>query len=355
MIKVLALTRYSRLGASSRLRFYQYEPWLRARGINLTIAPLFLDAYVQGLQKNIKNPFQVLKSYVTRVQDLVSSRKFDIVWVEKETLPWLPAFVEKILMRGNIPFVLDYDDAVFHYYDQHENAIVKTLLKNKHPKLMQSAALVIAGNSYLAEFARLAGSTNVEIIPTVINIDSYPAVIYKREVNDLPCVGWIGQLSTASFLLPHASLFQKLSSEKLARFVAIGIDTKALGLPMTSIPWNEVTEVASIARFDIGIMPLNAGHFERGKCGYKLIQYMACSLPVVASPVGVNLEIIEHGVNGFLAETKAEWDQALRTLLADPALRFRMGQAGRKKVIEKYCIQKTESTLAQLLFDSAKK
>jgi len=149
-------------------------------------------------------------------------------------------------------------------------------------------------------------------------------------------------------------LFERLSAQGRARFAAIGIDAQSLGLPMTSIAWTEQTEVASISSFDIGIMPLLDGSFERGKCGYKLIQYMACGLPVVASPVGVNCQIVEHGVNGFLAETPEQWEQALQTLLADADLRQRMGQAGRKKVEQEYCIQVTGPKMAALLRDVSK-
>ena len=134
-----------------------------------------------------------------------------------------------------------------------------------------------------------------------------------------------------------------------ARFAAIGINAASLGLPMESIAWSEDTEVTSIKRFDIGIMPLVDKPFERGKCGYKLIQYMACDLPVVASPVGVNCQLVEHGVNGFLAETLEEWEQALQTLLADANLREQMGQAGREKIEREYCIQVTGPKLAKLL------
>jgi len=140
----------------------------------------------------------------------------------------------------------------------------------------------------------------------------------------------------------------------VARFAVIGIAAQALGLPMASIRWTEQTEVASMAGFDIGIMPLLDGSFERGKCGYKLIQYMACGLPVVASPVGVNLQIVEHGVNGFLVETPEQWEQALRTLLANPELRQRMGKAGMQKIERENCIQMTGPRLAELLKDAAK-
>jgi glycosyltransferase involved in cell wall biosynthesis len=122
---------------------------------------------------------------------------------------------------------------------------------------------------------------------------------------------------------------------------------------MESIAWSEQTEVQSIANFDIGIMPLLDEPFARGKCGYKLIQYMACGLPVVASPVGVNSQIVEHGVNGFLADTPEQWEHALQTLLTDASLRQRMGQAGRAKVEREFCIQVTGPRLAALLVAAA--
>lgn len=348
------LSRYGRLGASSRMRFYQYLPWLETSGIEITSAPFFSDAYVQGLQRNTKSPLEALRAYAGRVQALFYSRQFDLLWIEKETLPWLPAWVEKMLLTGAVPYVLDYDDAVFHYYDKNCNPAVRAMLAGKHPQLMQGAALVVAGNQYLAEFAWQAHAPHVEVVPTVIDLARYPVATRKRaEGGALPCVGWIGQRATASFLAPYVPLFERLSANGLARFAAIGIDAQSLGLPMASIAWTEQTEAASIASFDIGIMPLLDGSFERGKCGYKLIQYMACGLPVVASPVGVNRQIVEHGVNGFLAETPEQWEQALQTLLADANLRQRMGQAGRQKVEQAYCIQVTGPKMAALLCDAS--
>jgi hypothetical protein len=115
------------------------------------------------------------------------------------------------------------------------------------------------------------------------------------------------------------------------------------------VPWSEAEEVAAISACDIGIMPLADGVFERGKCGYKLIQYMACGLPVVASAVGANREIVRHGIDGFLAETEEEWRDALRTLAADPALRARMGAAGRRRVEEAYSLQVAGPRMADIL------
>jgi glycosyltransferase involved in cell wall biosynthesis len=348
------LSRYGRLGASSRMRTYQYLPWLEAAGIDVTLAPLFSDVYVQALQHNTKSPLEALHAYVGRVKALLASRQFDLLWIEKECLPWLPAWVEEMLLPSGVPYVLDYDDAVFHYYDKSQNPIVRALLAGKQPALMQAASLVVAGNDYLAAFARQARAPHVAVVPTVIDLDRYPVAMHRPNAQGAPpCIGWIGQRVTASFLAPYAPLFKRLSAEGLARFTAIGIDAQSLGLPLQSVVWTEQTEVAAIASLDIGIMPLLDGPFERGKCGYKLIQYMACGLPVVASPVGVNGQLVEHGVNGFLADTPQEWEQALRTLLKDADLRTRMGQAGRLKVEQHYCIQKTGPVMAKLLTEAS--
>jgi glycosyltransferase involved in cell wall biosynthesis len=136
----------------------------------------------------------------------------------------------------------------------------------------------------------------------------------------------------------------------------MGADPKAEAQPLLDlVEWSEAAEVPFLQAVDIGIMPLSDTPWARGKCGYKLIQYMACGLPVVASPVGVNAEIVEHGVNGFLATTEAEWSEALATLLRDPALRQRMGAAGRRKVEEHYSLQVWGPRVAALLLDVAEK
>ena len=354
-MKLLVLPRYGRLGASSRLRMMQYLPYLEAQGVQVTLAPLFLDNYVTGLQHSRRNLHEVSRAYIQRMKALWSSHKYDLIWIEKEALPWLPGWVERLLQTSKVPYVLDYDDAVFHYYDQHHSGLVQRLLGEKHQQLIRSATFIVAGSAYLAGYAEQSGAKRVELVPTVIDLARYPLPMVPTQLihpSATPRVGWIGQRATATFLQPYRSIFEHFSSSGQARFVAIGIDAVALGLPMESVDWTEDTEVASIASLDIGIMPLVDGPFERGKCGYKLIQYMACGLPVVASPVGVNCQIVEHGVNGFLAETTEQWEQALRILLADPDLRHRMGQAGRQKVEQHYCIQVTGPKVAALLAEA---
>ncbi|HQM46895.1 MAG TPA: glycosyltransferase family 4 protein, partial [Smithellaceae bacterium] len=160
---------------------------------------------------------------------------------------------------------------------------------------------------------------------------------------------WIGSPSTVQYL---KLIYQPLLElRKCCAFTLriIGARIEMPGLDTEYIHWNETTEVSSIQTCQVGVMPLWDSPWERGKCGYKLIQYMACALPVVASPVGVNREIVQENVNGFLADDERQWVATLETLLGDKELSQRMGFAGRKRVEEEYCIQKTAPRLIQYL------
>jgi glycosyltransferase involved in cell wall biosynthesis len=346
---MLAMPRYGRLGASSRLRFWQYVPWLEAAGFNVDARPLLPDSYIEDLQVGRRSTVPIAIAYLRQIAHLLMHRRYDLLWIEKEVLPWIPGVFENAILTRGIPRVFDYDDAVYHLYGAHRQPVVRALLGNKHPVGMRAATMVVAGNATLAERATLAGASRVAIVPTVIDLARYPLLESKSDDDALPRICWIGQHSTAGFLKPYAGLFGALTRAGRARFIAIGIDAPALGLPMESVAWSEAGEVAAIAACDIGIMPLADGPFERGKCGYKLIQYMACGLPVIASPVGVNREIVQHGVNGFLAETPEQWQNAISALIADPALRARMGAAGRRRVEQTYSLQVTGPLMAALL------
>ena len=160
-------------------------------------------------------------------------------------------------------------------------------------------------------------------------------------------------LFRSPYLQLIASPLMELIDRGIIRFVAVGASNNVLLLPVTRIPWSAQDEVAQLNQFDIGIMPLPDSPFERGKCGYKLIQYMACSKPVVASPVGVNTQIVEPGIIGLLASTPDEWREAILTLSKDASLRRRMGEAGRQKVARNYSLANSASRLIELLRSAA--
>ena len=353
-MKITILTRYSRLGASSRLRTMQYSDCLLAKDIVASFSPLLSERYLERLYSGRSTFWPSLAAYARRAGQLLRAGHADLLWLEKEALPWLPWGLERALLPRAAPLVVDYDDAVFHRYDLNQSAAVRHLLGRKLDRLMASASLVTAGNRYLADRATAAGAQWVEIVPTVVDLTAYtrrPEPFSENAVT----IGWIGSPSTwTEYMAPMMPLLTPTAEAAGARIAAVGAGRAAAAHPLLdNLPWTEESEVARIHEMDIGIMPLTDTPWARGKCGYKLIQYMACGLPVIASPVGVNAEIVEHGVNGFLASSDAEWVEALQTLLCDPALRARMGEAGRLKVERDYSLQVWGPRVAQMLRDVA--
>lgn len=353
-MKLALLPRYGRLGASSRLRMFLYEEALRAAGLSPTSYPMLGDDYLRGLYAGGADRRSVALAYLRRLGQLRAARRADLLWIEKEALPWIPAWAEIAALPRGLPIALDYDDAVFHRYDMHRNPLVRHLLGRKLDRLMGRAALVTAGNAYLADRARQAGAPHVEIVPTVVDLAHYP-LSTRASKSGTVTIGWIGSPSTwAEYMRPMLPLLLETAQTHGARILSVGAGQGAGPHPLlTDHPWSEDSEAALIGQMDIGLMPLTDTPWSRGKCGYKLIQYMACGLPVIASPVGVNSVIVQDGVNGFLAETPVEWQAALRRLIHDPALRQSMGQAGRRRVETQYSLQVWGPRLAGMLADMA--
>ena len=353
-MKILLLTRYDRTGPSSRYRFYQFLPYLEKERFDVSVSPLFNEKYVYNLysdKRKIKflNP---LNAFFKRTARLLLNRNYDLVWMEKEVFPWIPASIEKFLLKSSIPCIIDYDDAVYHRYDQHRNPLIREALSKKIEKLMAFSTVVIVGNQYIAEYAREVGAKQVEILPTVVDTDIYTQKNYK--VNENFTIGWIGSPTTSRHVNVAAPALNQLCQNSDVQFSVIGaLEQDMAEIPVQLIPWKEETEVQELNRFDVGIMPLPDTPWERGKCGLKLIQYMAAGLPVIASPVGVNSEIVDHGISGFLASSTKEWVKYLGILKGDPELRRTMGVAGRGIVEEKYSLEKVAPKLVSILKEAA--
>lgn len=345
-MKVLFLTRYDRLGASSRVRILQFIPFLEDMGWTCNARPLFSDRYVRAIYTSRARGKHVVSGYYRRLEALFTVGRYDLVWIEKELFPFLPAVAERLLASLSWPYIVDYDDALFHRYDRHESMLVRVLLGCKIDAVMRHAAIVVAGNRYLAARAEAAGAGHVEIVPTVVDRDRYiPGNRRKGPVT----VGWVGSPATAHYLHMVAEPLAKVQRQYGIKIVLIGsgpIEIK--GVKTEILAWEESREVSMIAALDIGLMPLPNNDWERGKCGYKLIQYMACGRPVVASPVGVNVEIVREGENGYLAETKTDWENAIGRLVENADLRDEMGAAGRASVEQTYSLQAQAPNLADI-------
>jgi Glycosyl transferases group 1 len=350
-VRILFLTRYGRLGASSRQRCYLYLDELQASGIECHVSPFLDDDYVRRLYSaRPVNIAAVFRAYLRRLVLLSRLQVYDLLWIEKEALPWIPAPVELAILRlARNRIVIDCDDAIFHRYDQHNSGFVRGLLGRKIDRVMAAADLMIVGNSYLGGRAKAAGARAIAELPTVVDLRSYPKRSAPGHGQKALTLGWIGSSLTGAYLECLRPALSDLAARQPLRIILVGASPTALaGLPVERVAWSLKTETAQLARFDVGLMPLPDQAWERGKCGYKLIQYMASSLPVVASPVGANRDIIVPGETGFLAETRAEWVSSLLCLAQDPALRHRMGAAGRRRAEERYSLQVTAPEVIQL-------
>lgn len=351
-MKILLLSRYSRLGASSRIRSFQYLPYLNQHGIKVDVQTLFNDDYVKHLQTGAnRKPEQIVKAYFQRLSHLRVHRQYDAIWFEKEIFPWLPDFAEKWLRQSGKPYIVDYDDAVFHHYDLNTNPFIRALLGKKLDQVMRNAELVITGNRYLERRATKAGAKKIQKLPSVIDINRYlPKEKDSLKAGEKFSVGWIGSPTTAKYLDRIIPVVDSLCAENDTRFIIVGAGKHGFNSKhVESRDWSETTEVSDILDFDVGIMPLPDTPWTRGKCGYKLIQYMACCLPVVASPVGANIDIVKHGENGFFADGAYDWKRALTRLKNNRELCWKMGSNGRKRVEKEYCLQITAPRLKGML------
>jgi glycosyltransferase involved in cell wall biosynthesis len=322
---------------------------LRDAGWDVIVSPLLSDDYIKRLYTGRRNSFgEIARRYVSRISDLLGARSYDLIWIEREVFPWIPDLFERVLLPKCVPYVLDFDDAVFHRYDMHPSRIVRWILGAKIDRLMRGAAVVIVGNDYIRDRALAAEARQIEVLPTVVDLARYrPEEAPPRA---WPVIGWIGTPNTQPFLDVVSPALVELRREHNFKVLLIGANMNALPtVAHETVAWSEDTEAESIRMLDIGIMPLPVDSFTKGKCGYKLIQYMACGLPVVASPVGVNSKLIHHGGNGYLAETKEEWVEALDALLSNRALRLEMGVQGRGIVEEHYSLDVTGPELLRIL------
>lgn len=351
-MKILYLTKYSRNAGSSRLRSYQYFPYLEKEGFEVEVSPLFNESYLQKLYMGKSTKKEALQGYLKRFLKLFAVGKYDKIVIEKELFPYLPAFAERLFSIFRIPYCVDYDDAVFHNYDLSSNKIIQKFLSNKIDRVMKYSACVVAGNSYLADRARKAGAKRIEIIPTVIDLERYREKNNQENSSGKFVVGWIGTKTTfEKHLLPCRNWIKEIQQEDPdVHFHIVGItEDKDLGPIVKYIPWTEETETNEIQKMDVGIMPLEDSPWEKGKCAYKLIQYAACGIPGIASDVGMNKEVTIDGQTGYLAESEKEWKRRILELKNNPELRRELGRNARKLVEEKYCIQVTARKWIELL------
>ncbi len=341
-MKVIYLSKYSSIGPSSRYRIYQYLPYLAEHGIDVNVMPLLKDRYFGIIKmesfivKNILKIFYAIYRYINRFFDVLKAGKYDLVVVEHQAFPYLPFFLDYIVKILNKNIILEFDDAIYLTHPK------------KMPKMIRMCKAVIVGNDFLKDYA-VKYNQNVMVVPTVIDMRRYvkkgQGVRVKGQGKLTIC--WIGLAYNIDYLKQLTDVFRKLSDKITLKIISNkGVEIEGVNIIFKK--WGFETEVEEIQSSHIGIMPLKDDEWSRGKCGLKLLQYMAAGIPSIASPIGVNNEIILDGVNGFLASSEDEWYEKILRLCEDYNLRRKIGLEGRKTVEEKYSIEIWATRLAEI-------
>ena len=346
MIKMLGLALYGPLAASHRYRLGQFVQGLADMGIDLQIRHLLSDEYLHARFNGQALPLRsMMKDGMNRFKDLWHQDDFDAVMLQCELMPLMPGWLEQALIRK--PYIYDFDDAFYLKYRTGKMHWAKPLLGSKFDGVMAGAAAVTAGNFGLADYAsRFNG--NAHYLPTVVDTDRYLPMKESRD-SEVFTVGWIGSPSTAPYLQELIEPLSNLGKEGAVRLIVIG--ARAPKIPNVSIvehEWHEHNELELINAFDVGVMPLADDDWARGKCAFKLIQYMACAVPVIASPVGANVDVVNKE-SGMLAANAKEWLDAFRLLRDKPAMRMNMGEAGRDRVVQHYSLHQNLPKLAGVI------
>jgi glycosyltransferase involved in cell wall biosynthesis len=344
---------------SQRYRYEQYLDFLRAHGFEFTFSPIISETddkvfYSQG--KIVAKAFITLKSIFIRIRDLMRYNDFDIIFIQREALFIGSTFFERRAFKSKANVIFDFDDSIWLMDTSPGNKKWEWLKNPNKTKInIRHAHLVIAGNNYLLEFAKKYNANSI-LIPTTVDCNYHRPMPAKRN-SERVIIGWSGSISTIKHfenIVPVLTQLKEKYKEKIT-FKVIGDGNYAnKKLEISGTPWVLKTEVEDLNEMDIGIMPLPDDEWAKGKCGLKGLTYMACEIPTVMSPVGVNTEIILHGENGFLAKTEQEWIQYLSLLIESPELRNRLGKNGRETVLKKYSVEANKHAYLKA-FQSAKK
>ncbi|GAB1722752.1 MAG: glycosyltransferase [Nitrospira sp. CR1.1] len=336
---VTYFSKSSPIGPSSRYRVYQFLPHLQQSGIDCHVDPLFGATYFSILQVRssvlqtcLKIPY-VLARFLKRLGTLLTLGRRDLIVIEGQLFPYAPPLIERLLRWLRYRLVFEMDDAIY-LTRGHER---------KMPVLFRMAMGVIVGNDRLAAYATQY-SSQVTVVPTVVDTERFaPRPLRPTAASDLVddpiTIVWIGLAYNLKYLNVLAPALRRLQERYRVKLRVVCSQPPVLdGLDIEFRSWEWRREVEDLQDATIGVMPLEDTEWARGKCALKLLQYLAVGLPAVASPVGVNREILVNGDNGFFASTEQEWYERLESLCRDPQLRARMGQAGRQTVETRYSL-----------------
>ena len=332
---ILALTRYDRMGASSRVRFLQYVPHLERMGMQVAVQPLLSREYLTRLYADgARSPAMVTAAFINRLWALLGHNSADIIWLQREVLPFLPVGLEKVLLARK-PVVIDFDDAHHLYYKNSRSRTIRALYQDKTESLMRHAQAVVVGNKTLASFAESAGVNKLYEVPSAVDVSRYKVI---RSKDTRFTVGWIGTPLTAQQSLPMVlGPLKKFLSETGSRCVLMGAgDIDLQGVEAKRSSWDELGEAEFFSEITVGLCPLEDTEWNRSKSGYKIIQYMAAGKPSLVSPVGIARDLVISGQTGFQCRTEQDWYDRLMQLYGGHTLTQKLGVRAQEEALEKY-------------------
>jgi len=341
---------------SQRFRFEQYFDVLKENDIKVKVKS-FYSIKTWGILHREGNVslkiFTIILSFWKRFFHVFATFNFDVVFIHREVTPLGPPFFEwflKSVLRKKI--VYDFDDAIWlPNYSEANTDFHKLKNYKKVHSIMKWASIVSCGNDYLKQYASQFNSY-VVVNPTTIDTVNYhnPILFNQRKgANSKPVIGWTGTHTTAKYLDFLVPILEKLSEDYEFEMCVISNEKPAVELKnLRFVKWSKETEIEDLLRFDIGVMPLANNKWAKGKCGFKALQYMSLGIPTIASPVGVNLDIIDHKENGFLAESANEWYEALSYFLRDNINRTNMSASAITKVANYYSVKSNTSNFLRL-------
>lgn len=346
-MKILFLVPYPLHEApSQRFRFEQYFEALHRSGHQFHIQS-FLTS--QGRRNLLPggNAFRkvatLLRGFGRRLIAIFHAPAYDAVFIHREAAPVGPPFVEWIIARIlRRRIIFDFDDAIWLTDNVAESKWQSSLRwRSKVGQICRMSYRVSCGNEYLAGYARQFNNA-VTVMPTTIDTMHVhnPSLFEQKQDAREVVIGWTGTFSTLKYLEPVAGILNDIAGKyPQVRIVVIADRHPSFHIDrMTFVPWSRADEILQLTKIDIGIMPLTDDEWTRGKCGFKALQFMALNIPTVASPVGVNSGIIQHGVDGYLAATPEEWVRFLTRLVTDPEERLRLGNAARVNIEQRYSV-----------------
>ncbi len=342
-MQVLFLVPYPTEGPSNRLRVEQYLPWLARAGmdchVHAFVSPaLYRILYQPGHQA--RKVAHLFRGAFSRLTDLLTARKWDVVFVHREAWPLGTALLEKAFAQTAGGLIFDFDDSIFLPNQSEANSRLAMLKRpQKTAWIIEASHYVIAGNEYLRDYA-LRYNQRVAILPTPVDTDTYsPGPRTGRGINLV--IGWIGTHSTARYLYALENVFRALTQKYPNLEIMIvsngGYQTEIPNV--RNVPWSLEKERELLSAIDIGIMPMPDDAWTRGKCGFKALLYMSMGIPAVCSPVGVGTQVVRDRVSGFIVDSDEEWIEKLSMLVEDATLRQVLGENGRQMVQEQYSVK----------------